>query len=83
MDGVDASMAEFIRIAKACNRADAKDSGVKPVPCDDLKKRLELLTRYGVRIYRDGVLSIDLDPALLRKRGAIKDPDEQPEVPEM
>jgi hypothetical protein len=54
----------------------------KPIPCDDLKRRLELLHKYGVRSYRDGVLSIDLDPNLLRNRKP-HDPDEQPIVPEM
>lgn len=48
----------------------------------DLRQRLELLTKYGVRCYRDGIISIDLDPALLRNRKP-KDPNEQPEVPEM
>ncbi len=54
-----------------------------PVPVADLKQRLELLTKYGVRTYRDGILSLDLDPERLRKRGVAPDPNEQPEVPEM
>lgn len=55
----------------------------RPVPVSDLRARLELLTKYGVRTYRDGILSIDLDPERLRKRGVAPDPDEQPNVPEM
>lgn len=59
------------------------ESPRRPVPVSDLRARLELLTKYGVRTYRDGILSIDLDPERLRKRGVAPDPDEQPNVPEM
>jgi len=57
---------------------------VQPVPIDDLRRRLELLTKHGVRTYRDGVLSIDLDANAVRKRGAAKDDDNLPaEAPEL
>jgi hypothetical protein len=52
-----------------------------PVSISDLRARLELLTKYGVRTYRDGILSLDLDPERLRKR--TPNPDDQPVVPEM
>lgn len=52
-----------------------------PVTIADLRARLELLTKYGVRTYRDGILSLDLDPERLRTR--TPKPDDQPVVPEM
>ena len=53
-----------------------------PVSISDLRARLELLTKYGVRTYRDGILSLDLDPERLRKKAEPR-PDDQPDVPEM
>jgi hypothetical protein len=53
----------------------------KPIPLADLKARLELLTKHGVRFYRDGVLSIDLTT---QKQTAGKTPQQEfPPVPEM
>ena len=52
--------------------------GKDPTPLPDLQKRLELLSKYGVRSYRDGMLSIDLDPTAVRKK---PQPMEQPYIP--
>lgn len=59
----------------------ASVSKAKPVALSDLKARLELLTKHGVRSYRDGILSIDIDTT---KKPAGKSPrDEFPPIPEM
>jgi hypothetical protein len=53
----------------------------QPIPLADLKARLELLSKHGVRFYRDGVLSIDLTT---QKQTAGKTPQQEfPPVPEM
>lgn len=50
----------------------------------DLQKRLELLDRFGVRRFSDGMLTIERDPSANKNRKPVKpDPDEQPEVPEL
>ena len=56
------------------------ESGRAPTPIADLEKRLALLARFCVRNYRDGILSIDLEPS--RKREAEKS-DEFPAIPDM
>lgn len=48
-----------------------------PIALSDLDKRLALLTRHGVRSYRDGLLSIELD---VKSKKSVR--DEFPEIPE-
>lgn len=39
---------------------------MRQVSVDDLAKRLELLDRYHVRSYKDGILSIDIESTSMR-----------------
>ena len=54
--------------------------GKEPTALPDLQRRLELLSKFGVRSYRDGMLSIDLDPTAI-SRGKKQQPAEQPYIP--